>query len=256
MQVVRASLRQNRQATRPDVESTPAMQISWLWTKPRLHLQRGRGWLEEREEHIRKPATAATRTVPAELLDGSWTSEAALLVMPGGADMPYCNRLNGRGNSLIKSFVHSGGSYLGLCAGAYYACSHVRFEEGSRLQVVGDRELAFFPGIACGAAYPGFDYQTEAGAVAADIQFAVPPLLAQQLQQQGNTPMQQDSSSGSSWCSTQDYCNGGPFFTTHDRQLDVSALPGVQAAGRVALQQRLEHALMAAAHYYSLHWLY
>jgi glutamine amidotransferase-like uncharacterized protein len=38
----------------------------------------------------------------AELLDGSWTSAAALLVMPGGADLPYCNRLNGRGNTIIK----------------------------------------------------------------------------------------------------------------------------------------------------------
>jgi biotin--protein ligase len=38
----------------------------------------------------------------AELLDGSWASEAALLVMPGGADLPYCNRLNGRGNTIIQ----------------------------------------------------------------------------------------------------------------------------------------------------------
>lgn len=25
-----------------------------------------------------------------------------MLVMPGGADLPYCKRLNGRGNALIK----------------------------------------------------------------------------------------------------------------------------------------------------------
>jgi hypothetical protein len=41
----------------------------------------------------------------AELLDGSWTSEAALLVMPGGADLPYCNRLNSRGNTIIQGTV-------------------------------------------------------------------------------------------------------------------------------------------------------
>jgi hypothetical protein len=61
-----------------------------------------------------------------------------------------------------SGFVNSGGSYLGLCAGAYYACSSVQFEQGSRLQVLGDRELAFFPGIACGAAYPGGPQQQQA----------------------------------------------------------------------------------------------
>lgn len=73
----------------------------------------------------------------------------------------------------------------------------------------------------------GFDYQTEAGAVAADVQFAVPPALAQQLQQQqGSTLLQENCSS--SWCFTHDYSNGGPVFVTHDMQLDVSSLPGVQ----------------------------
>jgi hypothetical protein len=74
----------------------------------------------------------------------------------------------------------------------------------------------------------GFDYQTEAGAVAADVQFAVPPALVQRLQQQNSPLIQQDSSSSSSWCFTYDYSNGGPFFITQDRQLDISALPDVQ----------------------------
>lgn len=38
----------------------------------------------------------------AELLDGAWTEQAVLLVMPGGADLPYCKHLNGLGNDLIK----------------------------------------------------------------------------------------------------------------------------------------------------------
>eukprot|EP00882_Tetradesmus_deserticola_P032740 GHRQ01037298.1.p2 GENE.GHRQ01037298.1~~GHRQ01037298.1.p2 ORF type:complete len:102 (-),score=23.30 GHRQ01037298.1:159-464(-) len=42
----------------------------------------------------------------AQLLNGSWTSEAALLVLPGGADMPYCNSLNGRGNTIITGAPH------------------------------------------------------------------------------------------------------------------------------------------------------
>lgn len=52
-------------------------------------------------------------------------------------------------------YVEGGGSYLGLCAGAYYGCSSVEFEPGSSMEVSGDRELAFFPGAAIGAAYPG-----------------------------------------------------------------------------------------------------
>ena len=40
-----------------------------------------------------------------------------------------------------------------------------------RLEVRGSRELAFFPGVARGAVYPGFTYQTEAGTRAALIHF-------------------------------------------------------------------------------------
>jgi biotin--protein ligase len=47
---------------------------------------------------------------------------------------------------------------LGLCAGAYYACSRVEFEAGdanAALRVEGPRELAFFPGAGRGAVVPG-----------------------------------------------------------------------------------------------------
>ncbi len=43
-----------------------------------------------------------------------------------------------------------------------------------RLEVVGERELAFFPGVARGSAFPGFQYETEAGAVAAALRFRAP----------------------------------------------------------------------------------
>ena len=38
----------------------------------------------------------------AELLGGGWQDGCLLLVMPGGADLPYCKHLNGRGNQLIR----------------------------------------------------------------------------------------------------------------------------------------------------------
>lgn len=51
----------------------------------------------------------------AELVEGSWTAAAALLVMPGGADLPYCNRLNGKGNSIIQ----------GAAAPQHWRCYHL-----------------------------------------------------------------------------------------------------------------------------------
>ena len=41
----------------------------------------------------------------SELLAAEWTAtdyRCALLCMPGGADLPYCRNLNGRGNQIIK----------------------------------------------------------------------------------------------------------------------------------------------------------
>lgn len=58
-------------------------------------------------------------------------------------------------HACTADYVRRGGAYLGLCAGAYYASSRVQFEPGSALQVVGSRELSFFPGVARGAAYAG-----------------------------------------------------------------------------------------------------
>lgn len=97
-------------------------------------------------------------------------STCALFVMPGGADLPYCRTLNGEGNRRIRRYVNSGGAYLGLCAGGYYASSRCEFMEGDPImEVVGDRELAFYPGVCRGLAFPGFVYHSEAGAKAAEL---------------------------------------------------------------------------------------
>ena len=39
---------------------------------------------------------------PEELLAGEWTTSCLMLVMPGGADLPYCRQLNGLGNKIIR----------------------------------------------------------------------------------------------------------------------------------------------------------
>lgn len=76
--------------------------------------------------------------------------KARWLVIGGGADLPYCRRLNGAGNEQIRAFVAAGGGYLGICAGAYYASALVDFR-GLNCRIFGRRELAFFPGRARGS---------------------------------------------------------------------------------------------------------
>ncbi|KAK4570429.1 biotin holocarboxylase synthetase [Recurvomyces mirabilis] len=105
-----------------------------------------------------------------QILNEPWSSTCALLVFPGGADLGYCRTLNGEGNRRIKQYVQLGGRYLGLCAGGYYGCARCEFEVGRKgMEVVGSRELAFYPGTCRGLAFEGFVYHSEAGTRAAEI---------------------------------------------------------------------------------------
>ena len=84
--------------------------------------------------------------------------------------MGYCRSLNGEGNRRIEQYVRRGGAYLGFCAGGYYGTTRCEFEIGNRvLEVVGPRELSFFPGICRGCAFNGFVYHSEAGAKAVEL---------------------------------------------------------------------------------------
>lgn len=106
---------------------------------------------------------------PEQLITENWEKEAALLIVPGGADTPYTRALNGAGNQKIRSYVEKGGSFLGICAGSYYSGAYVDFGKGTPLEVQGDRELSLFPGIVRGPALAAYDYQNESGARAATI---------------------------------------------------------------------------------------
>jgi biotin---protein ligase len=105
------------------------------------------------------------------LLKEPWAATCALLVIPGGADLGYCRVLNGAGNALIAEYVRRGGAYLGFCAGGYYASKKCEFEVGNKhMEVVGSRELGFFPGTCRGLAFKGFQYNSEKGARAVNLQ--------------------------------------------------------------------------------------
>jgi glutamine amidotransferase-like uncharacterized protein len=66
-----------------------------------------------------------------------------ILVLVGGASSEYLNYINNHAN--IRSFVENGGSFVGFCAGAYYASSTMRWEGN-----LYDYPLGLFPGEAAG----------------------------------------------------------------------------------------------------------
>ena len=98
-----------------------------------------------------------------------WLRDAALFIMPGGADVPYTQRLAGAGNQIIRQYVERGGSYLGICAGAYYGSYFVEFDKNGPSEVVGERALKFFPGKAIGPILAPYDDTTNSGARVASL---------------------------------------------------------------------------------------
>lgn len=94
---------------------------------------------------------ANIRTIDAEdILQGALDRSVFLFVMPGGADLYYCDQLNGKGNALIRAYVENGGTYLGICAGAYYGAKSILWAKGTSQEITGPRELSFCDAIATG----------------------------------------------------------------------------------------------------------
>jgi len=88
----------------------------------------------------------------SDIIEKDTLNNCALLVMPGGADLPYCEALNGDGNDKIRKYVEDGGCYFGTCAGAYYGSEYVLYDENNQVgqHIEGSRELQFCLGTARG----------------------------------------------------------------------------------------------------------
>ena len=135
-------------------------------------LRRALSWRTEKNGLAEGQTTSVEKTDAVSVVGGELETRCSLLVMPGGRDLPYCSLLNGPGNERIRNFVREGGGYLGLCAGGYYGASRVEFSLGDPLlEVVGPRELNFYPGVARGPVFPGFCYDSNAGARLCSISF-------------------------------------------------------------------------------------
>ena len=83
-------------------------------------------------------------------------SEFDVLIWPGGHYPAYWGEVGLSGKTKIQEFVANGGGYLGICAGAYYACDYIVWMDDPAYpppdyKVEGDEEnLDLFPGVAWG----------------------------------------------------------------------------------------------------------
>ncbi|OCF57904.1 biotin-[acetyl-CoA-carboxylase] ligase [Kwoniella mangroviensis CBS 10435] len=108
---------------------------------------------------------------PEVLSSQPWEPSCALLIIPGGRDLPFVEELTikRKVTKRIKEYVEQGGKYLGICAGAYFGTKQVKFDVGGGMEVVGERDLAFFPGSSEGPTFPGFQYASESGSRAVSL---------------------------------------------------------------------------------------
>jgi len=76
-----------------------------------------------------------------------------VLAWPGGDYLKYWE-MGQEGKSIIQDFISGGGGYMGICAGAYYACDFMVWYADWNVQpykVEGDElDLDLFPGVAHG----------------------------------------------------------------------------------------------------------
>lgn len=108
-----------------------------------------------------------------DLQHTDWMQNTTTLIMPGGRSLPFYKTLGLQGNLHIREFVKLGGIYLGICAGAYYACSETIFAAGLPLELKLPGELHFFSGCALGPVFAdkAFTYDSEKGARVVKVQW-------------------------------------------------------------------------------------
>ena len=69
-----------------------------------------------------------------------------MIAFGGGYDLGFIEALGKEGTRQIREYVLNGGTYLGLCAGAYFASDCIEVDKDGPMEVIGDRDLKFFPG--------------------------------------------------------------------------------------------------------------
>ncbi|VDM30881.1 unnamed protein product [Hydatigera taeniaeformis] len=103
-------------------------------------------------------ATESVEKLSCKILD--------LFCVGGGFARGVISKLGSVGLAHLRSFVLSGGSYLGICSGAYLASSLTKFDVGGPLEAIDAGSLDFFPGTAEGPLFNPFSYTSKSGACA------------------------------------------------------------------------------------------
>ena len=95
-----------------------------------------------------------------DLALSSWEADCSLLIVPGGRDVPYEEAWTGFAlHERVRKYVSDGGNFLGICAGAYFSCTSIEFYKGNKLyEIIQDRKLGFFEGIAKGPITESYSY--------------------------------------------------------------------------------------------------
>lgn len=140
------------------------------------------------------------------------------LVMPGGRAMGYQQRLNPRGNQIITDWVRGGGTYFGICAGAYYAARHVIFEPDiPDLTVRQDGTLKLVSANAIGTLHRELDI--------APYRAATQSMAAPQIEWTADARLHIS------------YYHGGPYFepTGNDKNLTTLAVYALDTGDKPAI---------------------
>ncbi|MBR1778227.1 MAG: beta-galactosidase trimerization domain-containing protein [Alphaproteobacteria bacterium] len=96
-------------------------------------------------------------TDAAEIKAGILDKKIKAFFLGGGAGNPFMQKLKGEGNDRIRAYVANGGTYFGICAGAYYACRNVVFEADiPELRIENQCGLNLAEGRAVGTLYKEF----------------------------------------------------------------------------------------------------
>ena len=95
--------------------------------------------------------------VKANCINNEGLDNFSILCIPGGDMYRYSQDISSEGKEHIKNFIHEGGSYIGICGGAYFASEKVIWR-GSQLPMA---PLGIFLGTTNGpideiVTYPGF----------------------------------------------------------------------------------------------------
>jgi biotin--protein ligase len=117
-------------------------------------------------QKILSPYYTIIKLKAADIILQKWPATMKALIMPGGADVPYHQKLQGRGCDNVCNFVKAGGAYVGICAGSYFAAEEIHFTCADGSIIAGKRDLGFFKGRVVG---PAFGVYIEEGHVSAQL---------------------------------------------------------------------------------------